>query len=72
MRVQKWRRSARRAPPLPALLALALAAIGCALGAEEAPGCHDDAECGGGFVCRAGACFSAEEGSDAGADAAMK
>jgi hypothetical protein len=49
----------------------------CALGEEDEPGCHADAECGGGFVCRAGACFRlttglsppqdpAEDGGDGG------
>jgi hypothetical protein len=32
-------------------------AVGCALGPEQEPGCHHDAECGEGFTCRAGACF---------------
>lgn len=63
MRVQKrWR--ARFAL---ALIGLAAAAIGCALGDEQEPGCHGDGECGGGFVCRAGACFRDTAG-DAGAD----
>jgi hypothetical protein len=32
-------------------------AIGCAIGTEQEPGCHVDAECGEGWTCRAGACF---------------
>lgn len=32
-------------------------AIGCAIGPEQDPGCHVDAECGTGWTCRAGACF---------------
>lgn len=31
--------------------------IACVLGSEEEPGCHNDAECDDGFVCRSGACF---------------
>ncbi|MCC6554778.1 MAG: hypothetical protein IT372_17525 [Polyangiaceae bacterium] len=62
-----------------ASLALAFAlAAGCVLGGEPA-GCRDDAECPGGFICRAGACFRGttgrsppaddhEEEEDAGAD----
>jgi hypothetical protein len=34
----------------------------CALGGDEEPGCRDDAECGGDFVCRAGACFRVTTG----------
>ncbi len=52
------------------------AAIGCALGTEQEPGCHVDAECGEGWTCRAGACFQATtgqprpvvDGGDAGGD----
>jgi hypothetical protein len=36
-----------------------IGAIGCALGPEDEPGCHEDAECGQGFACVAGACFRA-------------
>lgn len=52
-----------------------LAALaGCVLGGSEDPGCHEDAECGEGFSCRAGACFEETLGggfapADAGADA---
>jgi hypothetical protein len=40
-----------------ALATTLAAAVGCALGPEQEPGCHDDAECGAGFTCAAGACF---------------
>ena len=47
-----------RALSLAVLTAASLAAVvGCALGPEQEPGCHDAAECGAGFTCRAGACF---------------
>jgi Cys-rich repeat protein len=36
---------------------LAAAAYGCTLGPEQPPGCQSDGDCGGGFTCRAGACF---------------
>jgi hypothetical protein len=56
-----------------ALLAASLAgAIGCALGPEQEPGCHDDADCGEGVTCRAGACFwttTPGSPSDAGGEA---
>jgi Cys-rich repeat protein len=46
---------------------------GCVLGGSEEPGCTEDAECGEGFSCRAGACFKERSGvvapADAGADA---
>jgi hypothetical protein len=47
-----------------ALLSAALgsAAPGCALGTEREPGCHADTDCGGGWTCRAGACFRATTG----------
>jgi hypothetical protein len=38
------------------------AAIGCAIGAEQEPGCHVDADCGAGFTCAAGACFRTTTG----------
>jgi len=39
------------------LLPLAIAAVAsCAVGEEEEPGCHRDADCDGG-TCRNGACF---------------
>jgi hypothetical protein len=41
---------------------LAAAAIGCALGAEQEPGCRLDADCGEGWICRAGACFQTTTG----------
>lgn len=41
---------------------------GCVLGGPEAPGCAEDAECGEGYSCRAGACFM-ERGAIAPADA---
>lgn len=51
---------------------------GCALGTEQEPGCHTDADCPDGWICREGACFHAttgvtspvEDGGDAG-DAAL-
>lgn len=46
---------------------------GCVLGGTEEPGCVEDAECGEGSSCRAGACFKEKGGVvapvDAGADA---
>ncbi len=47
---------------------------GCVLGAPEEGGCSEDAECGEGFSCRAGACFRETTGGafvppDAGDDA---
>jgi Cys-rich repeat protein len=56
-------------------LASGLAALaGCVLGEPVDPGCTEDAECGEGYVCRAGACFEEIPGGafvppDAGADA---
>lgn len=52
------------------------ALAGCVLGEPEEPGCSEDAECGEGFSCRAGACFEETPGSafvpsDAGADGAL-
>jgi hypothetical protein len=41
---------------------LAAAAIGCAIGAEQEPGCQADADCGDGWTCRAGACFRTTTG----------
>ncbi len=38
------------------------AAAGCAIGAEQEPGCHADADCGDGWLCRAGACFETTTG----------
>jgi len=87
MRVQKGRRAApsfagdkgtgQARPALAAALAGAVvaAALGCALGPEQEPGCHDDADCGDGFTCRAGACFRTTTDpsppeTDAGDDAA--
>ena len=46
-----------RALAVAALAASIVAALGCALGPELSPGCQDDAECGAGYTCRAGACF---------------
>lgn len=44
-------------------LAVALgAAVGCALGPEQEPGCKVDADCDEGFVCKAGACFRTTTG----------
>jgi hypothetical protein len=70
-----------RAFVLPAAVAALLAALGCAIGPEQEPGCQDDAACGAGFTCRAGACFrtttgrtlpdaggAGEDGGDAGED----
>jgi hypothetical protein len=69
-----------RAPVLTALasalLASVIGCIGCAIGAEQEPGCHADADCGDGWVCAAGACFQsttgqsspAVDGGDAGED----
>jgi hypothetical protein len=37
----------------------------CALGGDEAPGCHADADCAPGSVCRSGACFSVSTGLSA-------
>jgi hypothetical protein len=49
---------------------LILAAIGCAVGPEQEPGCHGDTDCGEGWICRAGACFQATpdvaDGGDSG------
>lgn len=57
------------------LAAWIAALVGCVLGEAEEPGCVEDAECGEGYACRAGACFRELSGSpfvpaDAGADAA--
>lgn len=41
-------------------LAALSAVVGCVLGGPEEPGCTEDAECGAGFSCRAGACFREE------------
>jgi len=43
-------------------IAAASAAAGCVLGGPEDPGCSEDAECGEGFACRAGACFRESTG----------
>jgi hypothetical protein len=52
-----------RAFVLPAAVgALLGAALGCAIGPEQEPGCHDDAACGAGFTCRAGACLRTTTG----------
>jgi hypothetical protein len=54
--------TAPRSPARAALLLLApvaAVALGCAIGPDEAPGCHTDADCDKGFTCRAGACFGA-------------
>ncbi len=41
----------------------ALAALaGCVLGSPGDAGCTEDAECGEGFSCRAGACFREDNG----------
>ncbi len=53
---------------------LLASAIGCAVGTEQEPGCHVDADCDPGWTCRAGACFHtttgltdpAADGGDAG------
>jgi hypothetical protein len=48
----------RSSRAIASLFALTIAgAIGCAIGPEQEPGCHVDAECGEGWTCRAGACF---------------
>lgn len=39
---------------------LSAAALSCAVGPEQEPGCHTDGDCGGGLACRAGACFQTE------------
>jgi hypothetical protein len=44
------------------VIALLNAAVGCAIGDEQEPGCHTDADCGGGSTCRAGACFRSTTG----------
>jgi hypothetical protein len=48
-------------------------ALGCALGPEQAPGCHSSADCDPGFTCTEGACFRTTtdrtEPADGGADA---
>jgi hypothetical protein len=41
---------------------LLAAAIGCAIGTEQEPGCQADADCPGGWTCRAGACFATTTG----------
>jgi hypothetical protein len=53
---------------LSALLGAIVAAIGCTIGPEQEPGCQGDGDCGGGFVCRGGACFREvlPDGGDAG------
>lgn len=38
------------------------AGAGCVLGSPGDPGCAEDAECGEGFSCRAGACFRENDG----------
>jgi hypothetical protein len=79
MRVQNVRREGSSGRAKWALAAIAVglvaAAIGCALGPEQEPGCHRDTDCGEGFACRAGACFRAttdrsSPATDAGDDAA--
>jgi hypothetical protein len=59
MRVQKGRRSNGKRRAIAAAIAAAgvTAALGCALGPEQEPGCHDDADCDDGFTCLSGACF---------------
>jgi hypothetical protein len=44
------------------LAAGAPATLACAIGPEQEPGCHVDAECGDGGACRAGACFHTTTG----------
>ena len=54
---------ARAGIVLSAGVAIVLTALdGCALGTEQEPGCHADAECADGGICRAGACFWATTG----------
>jgi hypothetical protein len=55
-------------------IAWSVVVTSCVLGAPEDPGCSEDAECGGGYSCRAGACFRETSGAtfvpvDAGDDA---
>lgn len=38
------------------------AGVGCVLGGPGEPGCSEDAECGDGYACRAGACFRESTG----------
>jgi hypothetical protein len=52
----------RPSPGLAATTFALAAAMGCAIGAEQEPGCHTDADCGGGWTCRAGACFATSTG----------
>ncbi len=56
-----------------AWIAALSAGAGCVLGSPGEPGCTEDAECGEGFACRAGACFRENSGgalvpADAGDD----
>ena len=59
MRVQKRLRRWERRLAVTAALGAAIAGLGCVVGSDEEPGCHADAECDEGFVCRSGACFGA-------------
>ncbi len=52
-----------RAPVLTVwAMAMLASVIGCAIGAEQEPGCHADADCGDGWTCAAGACFQTTTG----------